>query len=656
MYTRFVTSALRFAPVAAAAVLGACLFGCGGSGDASPAPGPIDAAVPSMPVDGTAAPGDATPDATTCARPPCPDAFVLQRADATSAVPPDAGPILPDMQLRAFTDNCSDLYAQGVFPTFEIEIAPAEWAAIQAEFADPGGREAQGLSPKPYHPLVSFKYGNEVVTDAMIRLKGNPYFSWVPPKMQFVISFRENDRSGRFHGLRKISLDAPWYDPTLLRERIALAFLREANVPASCANNAKLVVNGSLYGVYVNKEHVDKEFLERNFDDPEGNLYKYGFELKTNEGEADTSRRDALWAAADLDTFGALIQRDRTLEAWAGEAMLPSYDGYWCCNHNYYIYDEPGKGFTWIPYDLDITFDGLPVVQGIPTQDIFSSAWGQQPQVAITLADPAWRQDFSRIVARMLPYYEADEFERRLDAWNTQIEGAVRQDPNLPFTLAERDAALVTLHDFFAQRFEHMSRLMQSETACDRGEEGEDLDRDGFGRCVDCDDLNREVHPGKPDTCNDRDDDCNGVKDDGEPCSRCTEAALDGARYLLCPSVVSWFDAYLGCAREGGVMAVPEGEGERAFLTEQIVLLRAMLQAGDPMAELSDSWWIGVNDGDVENRWVTQDQRVVASPPWAPGRPNGERDQNCAVLDAAAGGLWNDNDCTDPYPALCRLP
>ena len=627
------------------------LWACGGE-DA-----PRDPAAPTPSADAAApAPNmDATPprDAERCAD--CPDAFVLNVADVSGAVPPDLGPLLPDMQLREFVDNCSDIYAQGIFPTFEVELEDAEWAGLQAEFADPAAREAQGLSPKPYHPLKSFKYKDEVYTDAMIRLKGNPYYSWNPPKMQFVISFKEVNDEGRFHGLRKLSLDAPWYDPSFLRERVALAFLREASVPASCANNAKLVMNGELYGVYVNKEHIDKEFLQRNFEDDEGNLYKYGYELKTNEGEADVSRRDALWGSTDLATFGPLIQREAVLKAWAGEAMLPSYDGYWCCNHNFYIYDEPGKGFTWIPYDLDITFDGVPVVQGNPYQDVFSSGGGQQPQVALVMANPEWRDAYSAAVSSMLPFYVPDEFERRVAAWSEQIQAAVMDDPNLPFPYADHPTAVESLRTFFALRYEHMSKLVTEQVDCETGEPGEDLDRDGFGRCTDCDDLNREVHPGKVETCNERDDDCNGLIDDAS-CTRCTAVDLDAAHFLLCPSTVSWFDAYLGCTREGGAMAVPESEAERSFLTESIVNLRAMLQAADPLAELSNSWWIGANDGDGEDRWITQDSRVIESPPWAPGRPNGGRDQNCAVLDTAVGGLWNDNDCTEPYPSICRLP
>ena len=632
---------------------GALLPACGGGGGGTSAPTP-DAAASQPAVD--AAPP--VPDAAACANPPCPDAHVLQIADLGTGTPADAAPILPDMALREFTDTCSDIYDQGKFPTFEVEIDDAEWAGIQAEFADPAGREAQGLSPKPYHPVKLFRYMDETFTDAMIRLKGNQYFSWVPPKMQFVISFKEVNPDGRFHGLRKLDLDAPWYDPSLLHERIALAFLRESGVPTSCANNAKLNVNGQFYGVYTNKEHVDKEFLQRNFDDAEGNLYKYGYELKTNEGTADVTRRDQLWASADLPTFAGMVQRDEVLAAWAGEAMLPDYDGYWCCNHNFYVYDEPGKGFAWIPYDLDIVFDGWPDgTLNAPQIDPFGSNGGAQIHFQLAMADATWRQAYSDTLTRMLAFYEPGEFARRLDRWDAQIDDAMRRDPNLPYPYTDHPSAVARMRDFFQARYDYLSTVVQKETACQEGEAGEDLDRDGYGRCTDCDDVNREVHPGKIDVCNGRDDDCNGVPDDGEPCSTCTPVDLDGAHFLLCPNKQSWFDGFINCGREGGTLALPQTPEERAFIVEQIAQLQATLQAGDPMADpLPASWWIGANDGDAEDTWATVDGMIVASPPWAPGRPNGGRDQNCAVLETAEEGLWNDNDCTEPLPTICRLP
>ena len=45
-----------------------------------------------------------------------------------------------------------------VMPVFEVEIADAEWAALQDEFANWEIREQQGLPLKPYHPIV-FRHG-----------------------------------------------------------------------------------------------------------------------------------------------------------------------------------------------------------------------------------------------------------------------------------------------------------------------------------------------------------------------------------------------------------------------------------------------------------------------------------------------------------------
>ena len=42
-----------------------------------------------------------------------------------------------------------------------------------------------------------------------------------------------------------------------------------------------------------------------------------------------------------------------------------------------------------------------------------------------------------------------------------------------------------------------------------------DVDQDGYGADVDCDDANPAIHPGAVEECNGLDDDCNGVLDDG---------------------------------------------------------------------------------------------------------------------------------------------
>src|SRR5690606_29011411 len=119
--------------------------------------------------------------------------------------------LTPDPLLEMVDGSCSELFRQNVFPEYRIEMSSEHRAALQDEFENRMQREAMGLDPHPYHPIV-FEYDGERILDAMIRLKGQS--SWWQalamdddPKMQFVISFNEVDKKGRFHGVRKLELD-----------------------------------------------------------------------------------------------------------------------------------------------------------------------------------------------------------------------------------------------------------------------------------------------------------------------------------------------------------------------------------------------------------------------------------------------------------------
>jgi len=67
-----------------------------------------------------------------------------------------------------------------------------------------------------------------------------------------------------------------------------------------------------------------------------------------------------------------------------------------------------------------------------------------------------------------------------------------------------------------------------------------------------------------------------------------------------------------------------------------------------------NAWWIGFNDTLVEGTWVW-----AAFPSsyanWAPGEPNNDRDEDCALVDFYNPSTgWNDGDCGRSYPYICE--
>jgi hypothetical protein len=360
---------------------------------------------------------------------------------------------------------CSDIYDPSLVPSFELEIAPDVLAAIEQDCA---------AEEKTYRP-ATFRYGTEVVP-VMVRLKGN--WSFRCDKKQFNISFNEVDPKGRFHGQRKIVLDAPWYDPALLADRLGFSFKRRAGSFWSCVNHARLSINGAYYGVYSNVERLDKEYLQRHFprEEAEGNLYQGGVELTTNESLGDTTRRDALMAAAGVSEIDAMTDLDEVVQDWASSAMLPDPDSYWAgVEANYYLYDHPTRGFLWLPVDMDLTMrqgvmsPGTSSVQ-VGVQQEFVTAdpityqnpdWRRERLYKTVLSDPVWCERFVDALRAARDAYDVDAMSADLDDWAAQIEDAVAQDPNRPYSLDNHRAGVATLKAFMPQRLAYVNGWLE---------------------------------------------------------------------------------------------------------------------------------------------------------------------------------------------------
>jgi hypothetical protein len=175
-------------------------------------------------------------------------------------------------------------------------------------------------------------------------------------------------------------------------------------------------------------EELDREWLERNFgkDQAEGDLWKYGYILDNHEDEdIDETRINEFWSSYRPDNFVPLGEPDQWLTEWAAEAILPDGDGYWCCGHNYYLYDHPERGFLWIPWDKDGTFDWV-AYNTDPT-----TLWypDYTPHMAMLLADPEWKAAYIARLAELTESYGTEEMMGLLHEWIAQTYAYGVDDP-----------------------------------------------------------------------------------------------------------------------------------------------------------------------------------------------------------------------------------
>lgn len=375
---------------------------------------------------------------------------------------PTGGPWMPR--------GCPEIYAQDLLPTFEIEIDPVELAALEDEW-----HEADDDNT-PEHP-VTFIYDGMVIDNASVRLRGNA--TWWPTqgKMQLEVSFNTYDKKGRFMGLKHVLFDCERYNRSFLRDRLALQILRDVGLPAPCANNARVVINGEYYGLFTSIEKVDSEFLERVFENPDGNLYKAGgkWKKKTNEDDPDTSDLDDLFDADTIAQLDAMMNLDQALLEWATEAVIPDNDGAWAGGLNLYLYNDPLTGFNIIPWDKDATFERIE--HDVDPVTFKKENFKGRPLYELALSDPGWFAKYIQAIERVLETgYDVKVLQQRIDDWSAQIAEAAADDVNKPFTTKQFHDDVEELREFVELRAEFVADWLKCWQ--DGG-----TDDNGDGRC-----------------------------------------------------------------------------------------------------------------------------------------------------------------------------
>ena len=394
--------------------------------------------------------------------------------DTTTSTGGSGGTTTTTTQMVVYPKPCDTIYSQDILPTFELKIAQDTWDQLYQEWLHGHENELAGLDPNPEHPLDEFKYENTVITNASIRLRGNTIWWLDEVKMQFEISFNTYDPDGRFRGMRHLDFDAAASNVSFLRDRLGLAMLRDAGLPAPCANNAKIYVNGVYYGLFTNLEKIDKSFLSRNYPDNDGDLWKrVGWEVKTNEDVATPDRLNALKAATTVDEMAAYLDMEQATLEWATEAVMPDNDGAWAGGYNFYLYDDPTSGkFLIIPYDLDSTFTRVPF-DADPVTYLKPMDHGR-PWYDLTVADPTWLAKYKAKIPWVLENaYNVDVLQSRIDTWSAQIFEAAEQDVNKPFTTQAHLSKVAEKREYVAKR----AAFVKNWICYDNG--GTDIDGDG---------------------------------------------------------------------------------------------------------------------------------------------------------------------------------
>ena len=209
-----------------------------------------------------------------------------------------------------------------------------------------------------------------------VRIKGSSSMDSISGKPSLKIDFNRVVEGQKVRGQKKLNLHNMAYDPMKVSEELTYGMWRDAGLPASRTSYAHLTVDGEDYGLYSVVETPDDPFLDRWYDDPDGNLYENAANYCDLDGgrscfeaeEYDEGNHDALDAfraaattTSDLSALAPLLDWDRFTGFLAMEASIAHWDSYSFDQSNYRWYHEPTTD-TWslIPSSTDLGFGYRP--------------------------------------------------------------------------------------------------------------------------------------------------------------------------------------------------------------------------------------------------------------------------------------------------------
>lgn len=298
----------------------------------------------------------------------------------------------------------------------------------------------------------------DTMRDVGFRLRGNT--SRASAKKSFKVKFNFYTSGIKYQGVKELNLNGSHNDPTMVREKLFYDAWNLTGLPPRRSSFAKVYINNAYYGLYINIEELDDDWLQRVFGTDDGNLYKCiypadlkyisnnqssyknvfhsagvrAYDLKTNDLTDDYTDLARLCQVINTPTdFECQIQKvlnvQGFLKAYAAEIAAGNWDDYAYNKNNFFLYHNPKTDlFEFISYDTDNTF-------GV---DFFNIDWSTRNiytwhlatngiLVAKLLAVPNFKKQLS-FYLNQLTINVFNKLSGRIDSFKTLISAAAMAD------------------------------------------------------------------------------------------------------------------------------------------------------------------------------------------------------------------------------------
>lgn len=297
-----------------------------------------------------------------------------------------------------------------------------------------------------------------------IRTKGNSSLTSVADsdsnRYSYKINFDKYNTSQSMEGLTQLNLNNCYSDPSYMREFLTYSICEEMGLATPEFAYAKVSINGEYHGLYLAVEGLKESYLENNFGDVTGDLYKSdegsSLQCKGDDPESysnliiESDKKTADWSKVtkllkSLDT-GEDIEKyldvDSVLKNIAINTALLNLDSYQgSFAHNYYLYEQDGV-FSMLPWDFNMSFGGFSGFgggsQSISIDEPTTGNLEDRPLISSLLKNETYKIKYHEYLEEIVTkYLDSDYLENMTTKLHDLIASYVKEDPTAFYTYEE---------------------------------------------------------------------------------------------------------------------------------------------------------------------------------------------------------------------------
>ncbi|MFC1781609.1 CotH kinase family protein [Planctomycetota bacterium] len=335
------------------------------------------------------------------------------------------GPKLTPDDVKWYSDN-EPLYDIQTLRTLFLDFEDDNWESELVAF---------------YHTDVEvpakLTVDGKTFDDVGIRFRGNTSYQAASTgqKRPLNLSVDLIHENQRLYGYRTLNLLNSSNDPTFLRQ-VLYQQIANQYFPALKANYIRLVINGESWGIYINYQQFNTDYIKGAFDTRKGGRwkvpmnmggmgrgggssgsglaylgqsstsYKRLYEIKSNDDPNSWAELINLCKVLNQtptdkleEALEPILDIDSTLRFLAVDNALINNDGYWTRASDYLIYQDKNGRFHIIPYDTSETMCEVEAMNGgggrsVNLQPLAGAYDSGKPLLSKLLLVPSLRQRY----------------------------------------------------------------------------------------------------------------------------------------------------------------------------------------------------------------------------------------------------------------------